>query len=155
MKKIFLFLQLTNGSGYSSPTIEQFSDIKKARKASFTAYEDLKNSDYEIDDENNGESSKLEDTNLKKESVLMTDGEDNDALHIITLRPDKFYLLKIVCYYSDEIELTEFNSIDEARAELKGIVEGTEWIDKEEDEKDYFFGESDDESVIYKIISTN
>lgn len=151
MKK-FLVIHNTNGEGYSSPTIHQVATKVNATIISDKITLSLKNGGYERDLHSTPVFPI--NTTFLKETILFADSEDNVGLHIITLLAKKFYLLSIGCNYADDINLSQFDTIDEAREAMKSLIEAFKWYETEEDIEDEFFGEGED-SVFYKIISTN
>ena len=97
MKK-YLIVQVTNGEGYSEPTIDVFSDKDLAKKhfeqckAELCKYNDVRLTEPNFTD--------------TYENALYKDDSDNYGVHYYELDYYMFYILCINCNYSDEITVT-------------------------------------------------
>jgi len=97
MKK-YIIVQVTNGEGYSEPTIDIFSDMDLAKehfhncKVELCKYNDVKLTERNFTD--------------TYENALYEDHSDNYGVHYYELDYYMFYTLCINCNYSNEITVT-------------------------------------------------
>lgn len=104
---MYLVLDLTNGDGYSTPGIELFQ--KRSEAYSKFAYHigwNIINTCTLEDDS----------TDTKK---LFTDGEDNYGVHLLELDNRRHHVINIEGHFVDEVTVSSYSSLAEAKKRLK------------------------------------
>lgn len=106
---MYLVLDLTNGDGYSDPTIHLFNKRNEAYKkfAECIGWNIINMSILEEDS-----------TDTKK---LFSDGEDNFGTHIIELDDKKHHVVNIEGNFVDEINVTSYSNLNHARGRLEEL----------------------------------